>query len=234
MNNLKYNISDKRKKLIIDELGEEYKDLLIEHILDDLGENDADVINTSDLIRLDVTTKSNLRIGRGLRRKYRVFTMISLMGLLYSLIGVFLLIWSQIGRDSSYELKLSYILVFLGLSISIMALLMRTLVNYRPFKDRGIDRSISSYEIINKWKEMEGLIHELTPSEEDLSLDSMIQYLKKNDVLTDADVEIVYKLLEIRNRIVHSSDEKYNVSQIEYKPFLLQADEVIKKLKRIR
>ena len=62
----------------------------------------------------------------------------------------------------------------------------------------------------------------------------MIQYLKKNDVLTDADVEIVYKLLEIRNRIVHSSDEKYNVSQIEYKPFLLQADEVIKKLKRIR
>ena len=163
---MKYNISDKRKKLIIDELGEEYKDLLIEHILDDLGENDADVINTSDLIRLDVTTKSNLRIGRGLRRKYRVFTMISLMGLLYSLIGVFLLIWSQIGRDSSYELKLSYILVFLGLSISIMALLMRTLVNYRPFKDRGIDRSISSYEIINKWKEMEGLIHDTVFKEE--------------------------------------------------------------------
>lgn len=231
---MKYNISDNRKKLIIDELGEEYKDLLIEHILDDLGENDVDVINTSDLIRLDVATKSNLRIGRESKRKYRMFTIVSLMGLLYSLIGVFLLIWSQIGNDFNYELKVSYILVFMGLSISIIALLMRTLVNNRPFSSRSIDRSISSYEIINKWKEIEGLIHELTPTEEDSSLDSMIQYWKDNGVLTDDDVNAVYKLLEKRNLIIHDPNEKYNVSQTEYKPLLLQANDVIKKLKKLQ
>ena len=231
---MKYNISDKRIKLIIDELGEEYKDLLIEHILDDLHENDADAISASDLIRLDVETKSNLRIGRELRRKYQMFTMVSLMGLLYSIIGVFLLIWSQIGRGFSYELKASYILVFMGLSISILALLMRTLVNNRPYKGRSIDRSTSSYEIINKWKEIEGLIHELTPSEENLSLDSMIEYLYNNSILMADDVEVIYKLLEKRNQIVHDPNKKYNVSQEEFKPLLLQADDVIKKLKKIQ
>ena len=56
---MKYNISDYRLKVIVDELGEEYKDLLIESILGDMHENDADLINPSDLIRLDVATKSN-------------------------------------------------------------------------------------------------------------------------------------------------------------------------------
>lgn len=61
---MKYNISDYKLKVIVDELGEEYKDLLIERILGDMHENDADLINPSDLIRLDVATKSNLRIDK--------------------------------------------------------------------------------------------------------------------------------------------------------------------------
>ena len=45
---MKYNISNYRLKGIVEELGEEYKDLLIEHILDDMQEVDADLINPSD------------------------------------------------------------------------------------------------------------------------------------------------------------------------------------------
>ena len=44
---MKYNVSDNKLKIIIDELGEEYKDLLIERVLDDTHETDADAINPS-------------------------------------------------------------------------------------------------------------------------------------------------------------------------------------------
>ena len=47
---MKYNALDYKLKVIVDELGEEYKDLLIERILDDMHETDADLINPSDLM----------------------------------------------------------------------------------------------------------------------------------------------------------------------------------------
>lgn len=57
--NLKYNISNKKLKLIIDELGEEYKDMLITKTLSESGELDVDEITPSELMRLDVETKNN-------------------------------------------------------------------------------------------------------------------------------------------------------------------------------
>ena len=93
---MKYNISDYKLKVIVDELGEEYKDLLIERILGDMHENDADLINPSDLIRLDVTTKSNLRIDKRVQRKNRMLSMISLLGIIYALFGLMLMMWSKV------------------------------------------------------------------------------------------------------------------------------------------
>ena len=93
---MKYNISDYKLKVIINELGEEYKDLLIERILSDMHENDADLINPSDLIRLDVMTKSNLRTDKKVQRQNRMLSMISILGIVYALVGLRLMQWSEV------------------------------------------------------------------------------------------------------------------------------------------
>ena len=99
---MKYNVSDPKLKIIIDELGEEYKDLLIERILDDAHETDADLINPSELIRLDVATKSKLRVDKKMQRQNRLYSTISLLGIMYALLGfmIMLLRQSRLTRNS--------------------------------------------------------------------------------------------------------------------------------------
>ena len=118
---MKYSISDYKLKVIIDELGEEYKDLLIEQALNEMNEIDADHINPSDLIRLDVTTKSNLRIDRKSQRLSRMSTLISLLGVIYALFGLMLMMWSELKDTIRYNniMMISIVLIFLGLFVAI-------------------------------------------------------------------------------------------------------------------
>lgn len=232
---MKYNISDYKLKVIVDELGEEYKDLLIERILGDMHENDADLINPSDLIRLDVTTKSNLRIDKRVQRKNRMLSMISLLGIIYALFGLMLMMWSEVRTTIQYDsiMMMAFILIFMGLFVAMFSLLFKNMIRIRPQYYRGQSYIISSYEVVNKWKEIEALIHELTPEEDTLSLSSMVSNLKDTQIISEQDIKIINQLLNIRNQIVHGQDNKYNLSQEELRSILLQADKIISKMKKI-
>lgn len=232
---MKYNISDYKLKVIVDELGEEYKDLLIERILGDMHENDADLINPSDLIRLDVTTKSNLRIDKRVQRKNRMLSMISLLGIIYALFGLLLMMWSEVRTTIQYDsiMMMAFILIFMGLFVAMFSLLFKNMIRIRPQYYRGQSHIISPYEVVNKWKEIEALIHELTPEEDTLSLSSMVSNLKDTQIISEQDIKIINQLLNIRNQIVHGQDNKYNLSQEELRSILLQADKIISKMKKI-
>lgn len=232
---MKYNISDYKLKVIVDELGEEYKDLLIERILGDMHENDADLINPSDLIRLDVTTKSNLRIDKRVQRQNRMLSMISLLGIIYALFGLMLMMWSEVRTTIRYDsiMMMSFILIFMGLFVALFSLLFKNMVRIRPQYYRGQSHTISPYEVVNKWKEIEALVHELTPEEDTLSLSSMVSNLKDTQIISEQDIKIINQLLNIRNQIVHGQDTKYNLSQEELRSILLQANKIISKMKKI-
>ena len=154
---MKYNISDYTLKVIINELGEEYKDLLIERILSDMHENDADLINPSDLIRLDVMTKSNLRTDKKVQRQNRMLSMISILGIVYALVGLMLMQWSEVKDIVRYDsmMMMSFVLIFLGLFVALFSLLFKNMGRIRPQYYREKNYTISSYEVINKWKEIE-------------------------------------------------------------------------------
>lgn len=232
---MKYNISDYKLKAIVDELGEEYKDLLIERILGDMHETDVDLINSSDLIRLDVTTKSNLRIDKRVQRQNRMFSMISLLGIIYALFGLMLMMWSEVSntiRDDSM-MMMSFILTFMGLFVALFSLLFKNIGRIRPQYYRGQSHTISPYEVVNKWKEIEALVHELTPEEDTLSLSSMVSNLKDTKIISEQDIKIINKLLILRNQIVHGQDNKYNLSQAELRSILIQADKIISKMKKL-
>ena len=57
---MKYYISSKKLQLVVNELGEEYKDLLIEKMLDDYQTTDIDSLPISELLKLDVSIKERL------------------------------------------------------------------------------------------------------------------------------------------------------------------------------
>lgn len=232
---MKYNISDYKLKVIINELGEEYKDLLIERILSDMHENDADLINPSDLIRLDVMTKSNLRTDKKVQRQNRMLSMISILGIVYALVGLMLMQWSEVKDIVRYDsmMMMSFVLIFLGLFVALFSLLFKNMGRIRPQYYREKNYTISSYEAINKWKEIEALVHELTPREDTLSLSSMMSNLKDTQIISEQDIEIINQLLNIRNQIVHGQDNKYNLSQEELRAILLQADKIISKMKKL-
>ena len=58
---MKYYISSKKLQLVVNELGEEYKDLLIEKMLDDYQTTDIDSLPISELLKLDVSIKERLK-----------------------------------------------------------------------------------------------------------------------------------------------------------------------------
>lgn len=231
---MKYNVSDNKLKIIIDELGEEYKDLLIERVLDDTNETDADLINPSDLIRLDVATKSKLRVDKKLQRQNRLYSMISSLGIAYALAGLFFMLWGQIREAARYDsiTMISYVLIFMGLFVVMSARLLKK-IKLRTKYYGGQNRTISSYEIINKWKEIEALVHELTPDSNALSLSSMVKNLKDTKIISEQDIETINQLLKIRNQIVHGTDNKYDLSQPELRAILIQADKIIAKMKKM-
>lgn len=235
MNKMKYNITDQNLKIIINELGEEYKDLLIERMLDDMNEIDADLINPSDLIRLDVSTKSNLRADKKMQRLDRSYSMISLVGAIYALFGLMLMLWNQVRESIRYDTitMISFLLIFMGLFLAIFTLLYKNILKIRPQYYRRTNRSISPYEIINKWKEIEALVHELTPDESKLSLSSMIKNLRDTKIISGQDVETITHLLNTRNQIAHRIDNKCDLSQAELRALLLETDKTIDKMKKL-
>ena len=232
---MKYNISDYKLKVIIDELGEEYKDLLIESILNDMHETDVDLINHSDLIRLDVATKTNLMMNKRMQRQNWMYSLISLLGLTYASLGLMLLMWSELREVMRYNgiMIVSFFLICIGLLVAIFSMLFRNLIKIRSRYYRRSNSPIPSYEVINKWKEIEALVHELTPEKDTVSLSSMMANLEDTKILSEQDIEIINRLLSIRNQIVHGGDNKYNISQTELRSILLQADKIISKMKKI-
>lgn len=232
---MKYSISDFKLKVIVDELGEEYKDLLIEHILSDMHENDADLINPSDLIRLDVTTKLSLRTDKKAQRQNYMLSIISLLGITYAILGLMLMMWSELKDNIRYDstIMMSFVLICIGLFVTLFSLLFKNMARILPQYYRRQSRSISPYEVINKWKEIEALVHELTPAEDTLSLSSMLVNLKDTKIISEQDIEIINQLLNIRNQIVHGQNNKYNLSQAELRTILLEIDKIISKMKRV-
>lgn len=229
---MKYSISNHRLNTTVNELGEEYKDLIIERLLDDTHEIDVDEINLSDLIRLDVMIKSNLRTDHKARKRNQMFTVITTFGMLYAVMGLMVIMWSLIQDTTFYNSTMiaGMLLVFLGLMVSIFALSYKQMLQMRPPFNRERRHIVSAYEIANKWKELEATIFQLLPDNSQLSLSSVINSLEKEHILSEDDMKVVKKLLDARNCAVHDLDKFNFLPQNEIKLLLIESDKIIRKL----
>lgn len=229
--NLKYNISNEKLKLIVDELGEEYKDMLIAKTLSNLDELDIDEISPSELIRLDVEIKKRLNIDKAESKRNRILSLISLVGVLYAMLGLFLMIFKELDR---YMIEnpanmIAILCIFIGLLTSIMAIFMK-LYPIKTFTKNSTPM-FSQYEIVSKWKEIEAIMIQLTPVENQSTLKKMIDYLEDLNIINNEDYQNIKQLLSYRNSLVHSTNEKDLIPNKQSKELIKKADDIIKKLK---
>ena len=89
----------------------------------------------------------------------------------------------------------------------------------------------SQYEIVSKWKEIEAIMIQLTPVENQSTLKKMIDYLEDLNIINNEDYQNIKQLLSYRNSLVHSTNEKDLIPNKQSKELIKKADDIIKKLK---
>lgn len=228
---MKYEIDNQKIKNVIDELGEEYKDMLIEKIMSDYREYDVNEINLTTLLRHDTRAKAQLSTDERTAKRNRLLSFTTIVGLLYTVIGLGVFLFIEfLSTSMSIELLVAIFSVFAGLMASLMSLTVKNLP-LKPLRSKDITKYYNS-DVVNQWKKIESLLIRLTPVDEDSSLNGMINHLTKLKLLNSDDVSIIKQLLQLRNQIVHSNVRAKEYTANELKTLLSECSKIINKLKQ--
>lgn len=232
---MKYSMNNTHIREIVDSLGEEYKDLLIEKALSQHGAYDVDEINVSTLVKIDEKAKESLYNDERKRKRNRLISIISMVGAIYCLMGLFLLLFYEIRNSYGFNTAemFPYLMILMGLLVILLSLMLRNIPSafLLSHKSEGTSKHFD-YEVINVWKQIEGLLVQLTPTDEDMTLDHMIKYLADLKLLSSDDVLSIKNILNLRNQIVHSTRVEANYSINEIQSLLNSAYKIIKKLQK--
>lgn len=233
---MKYYLTNQKFNLLLNELGEEYKDLLIEKMLNDYQTTDIDNLPISELLKLDVSIKENLVQDKQLEKKKRIYTMLSSIGLMYSLLGIFLLFFQEFKYSFSEEPlnMLALILIMMGLFISFYSILIKNLVIKRKTYTSIRNNTNNNYEYVSLWKELEGLMIQLSPDNIPSSPSKLIQYLVTNNFISSEDENAIRTLLRLRNEAVHSTlSHTQELTKEEYSILVKNIRAIISKLNNL-
>lgn len=216
----------------MDELGEEYKELLIEKLLSDYQTSDIEALPISELLKLDVSIKEKLIQNKRLEKRKRIYSMFASIGIMYSLLGIFLLFFQEFKYSFSNEPinMLALIMIMLGLFISMYSFFAKNIFLYKKTYSSSKDRSMYNYEIVSLWKELEGLMVQLSPENHIASPSQLTEYLVNNDIISNDDEDTIQELLKLRNKIVHNIQPAASTSFEEITLIIKKIRVIISKL----
>lgn len=220
-------------------LSDEYKDLLFNALLEQSPS--VDELSVSELLRLDSEVKKPLLPAY--RRYQRRRKKLLFIGLLYILIGLFSFVFyllykqvviSSLDKDSIISLVSSAI-ALLGLAISFSSFAF-PLITKKEISKSGAKRATESsamieYEIISKWRDIEGLASDFSMTANVMTPSSAITFLRQNGMIDVSEQETLKKLLRLRNEVVHT--KKDSISFDEAENLLKETDKIINKLKMV-
>lgn len=207
------NINDPKIRKYIEELEEEYKELLFDALL--MKSNSIDNLSVSDLLKIDDEVKKHLRNSdvKDKNGKYISF------GVMYIKIGIFMYLFSSIiiSFDDLRHLSpkiliqmVSITIVFAGFTISIYPLFHKYKKNTRVKEDKLLE-----YDVIGAWRELEGLCNDIDIKENIMANRSVIKLLAQLGLITNEEENELHSFLKLRNSIVHNSNEtSYNSEDI--------------------
>ena len=227
---MRFKLNNLKAQEMIDQLGEEYKDLLIQTVLNETGETDADYLDLRITRETDAHFKRTLLINKQRDQNKKRYKILSLTGIIYSLIGFISLLITTFLYDlpNTPYLMIPVLTLLVGLMVVMSVLVVVTFSRNKDDKKAvKVDLNID-YMIVLKWKEIEYLIYEIIPTQKPMSFSSMLNYLKEIEILNKQEIEQLKEIISYRNKVVHNIDlnngPKENANEI-----LLVAEKIAKK-----
>jgi len=230
------NISPNDEKLekYLDELADEYKKLLFSALIS--RSKTLDDLSVSELLRLDNEIKKPLfQDYYRLQRRRRLFFS---YGLIYVLLGFLGYIFSEmITGDFLYSRErmialVSVVVGLVGLVICVYSFVSPTLGIFSKTNTNGQRNYIAllEYEVVAKWRELEGLVSDIGLSESKKAPRSIIDFLLENHLIDKNEYGTLKEFLKMRNNVVHSTENRYSANEI--KEMIDNVDKIIEKIKK--
>lgn len=237
MSNYRYEDFDEGKKVVLNELTDEYKQLLINNIMDENNYNTLQSINIRDIINMDNRLKNIMLKKKSQRKKDKITKLMLYMGILYSVIGILFYFTTsrKIILDTNEEIAV--IITVAGLLVIMISFLYKdlSLSNLRNAKaDSRNERTfVDSFEIVQKWSEIEGIAYKITKYDsmenKYVPLRKVIDEMTTKNFITEDDKQKIKGILSVRNSVVHNRENKMTNNDTLKK--MTEADEIIEKLK---
>lgn len=230
------SLDDKKIEKYLDELADEYKILLFKSLIS--HSKSLDALSVSELLRLDSEIKRPLfeNYQRQQKRRRRFL----LVGLIYMFLGFSSFVMYGIVdsgllyRTNNMTLLISIVFGFIGLFIVIISFAFPTLHSKaRERINNGNNESLAllEYEVITKWRELEGIVNDISINANVKTSRSIIEFLSENQFIDKEEYFSLKEFLKMRNDVVHSSENLYEASEI--KEMISKIDKIISKIKKI-
>ena len=229
------NISPNNEKIekYLDELASEYKMLLYKALVS--RSKPLDDLSVSELLRLDNEIKKPLFEDYQRQQKRR--RMLIVAGLTYMFMGVFTFFFFKIingeylyNRDTMVSL-VSGIISIVGLFITLYACQTLGIYPKRNVKRYEEYAALLEYEVVAKWREMEGIVNDISLNANVKTPRSIIDFLLENHFIDEKEHTILKDFLKMRNNIVHSNGISYSESDV--KEIIDEVNKIIDRIKKI-
>lgn len=231
------NITPNNEKIekYLDELAAEYKELLFNALIS--RTKDLDNLSVSELLRLDNEIKKPL--FENYQKQQRRRRMLQIAGLTYMLLGfmmfaVYELLDSQFIYGTHDIIPLiSVVIGFMGLIISMFSFMVPTISQSSSkniYRKESNNLSVLEYKVVTKWRELEGIVNDISINANVKTPRSIIEFLSENKFIDDDEYSSLKEFLKMRNSIVHSAEYKYSIEEI--KTSVEKIDKVIDKIKK--
>lgn len=228
------HVENKKLSQYLDELAEEYKELLYSRFLEEADPNDE--LSLTTLLRIDSAIKEPLTTDYKKQKKAKKIS--ALIGLVYSLLGlVFLLILYLQETQLSGKNTLvdnSLLLIAIGMVMTLTSIFVTFFSNNnkgKVTKDTLTSKKYYEYEIVSLWRELEGIVNDLRKKPGQRNSNSVIDFLWGNHLITIEENKDLKKVLRARNTIVHSEENSFTLN--DYMQLVSMITKVNEKLKNL-
>ncbi|WP_394508940.1 hypothetical protein C0132_22240 [Priestia aryabhattai] len=222
-------------QVILDNLSEEYKNLLVARALVNNNLKSTKDIVPQDLIILDEEFKNVINRNKYNNKKKKSIQLIKFLSMFYVMIGIWLYIFTNIDTENSIQ-KISLLIAGIGLLTTLLAQFIEFYVNqFSVRKTQHFEfKPENEFELVKKWNEIEKLSYMIIKKENDISnnlpITKLFKVLFTENILDNKDMENYKYILNLRNSIVHPTEKTINQDQIIMG--LEKADSIILKLKK--
>jgi hypothetical protein len=230
------NISPSNEKIekYLDELASEYKMLLYKALVS--RSKPLDELSVSELLRLDNEIKKPL--FEDYQRQQRRRRMLFIIGLTYMFMGVVCYFLFKTITGERYDIDtvaslMSGVVGIIGMFIALYSLTSQTLSIFpkKYIKSHEKYTALLEYEVVAKWRELEGIVNDISLNANVKTPRSSIDFLLENHFIDEKEHIVLKDFLKMRNNIVHSSNNSYSESEI--KEIIDEVNKIIDRIKKI-